>query len=225
MLPVPPPGRVEMLADFIPATPILLGFVVAGFVLALTPGPDMTYFLSRTVAQSRRAGYAALGGVSVGCAVHSVLVAAGLSVLLAASTVAFTILKIVGAAYLAYLAYDAIRNGSALSLDPNEKPEPLGRVFVKGLLINLLNPKVIVFFVTFLPQFVSSTDPYAPGKLLFLGLFFTAVNIPVCAAMIWFADRIAGLLKRSSRVARIVDYAFATVLGAFAVKLILTQSK
>ena len=214
-----------MLSSFVPDLPVLAAFLVASVILGVTPGPDMTYFLSRTVAQSRAAGFAALGGVSVGLVVHSVLVAAGLSVLLAASATAFTILKIVGALYLAWLAIDAIRHGSALALETGGRREPLGAVFLKGMGINLLNPKVIMFFVTFLPQFVAAADPHASGKLLFLGLMFMAVNVPVCGALLLAADRIALLLKRSSLATRLVDWAFAGVLGAFAVRLAFTQAK
>ena len=214
-----------MLSSFVPDLPVLAAFLVASVILGITPGPDMTYFLSRTVAQSRAAGFAALGGVSVGLVIHSVLVAAGLSVLLAASATAFTVLKIVGALYLAWLAIDAIRHGSALSLETGGRREPLRAVFLKGMGINLLNPKVIMFFVTFLPQFVAAADPHASGKLLFLGLMFMAVNVPVCGALILAADRIALLLKRSSLATRLVDWAFAGVLGAFAVRLAFTQAK
>ena len=214
-----------MLSSFVPDLPVLAAFLVASVILGITPGPDMTYFLSRTVAQSRAAGFAALGGVSVGLVIHSVLVAAGLSVLLAASATAFTVLKIVGALYLAWLAIDAIRHGSALSLETGGPREPLRAVFLKGMGINLLNPKVIMFFVTFLPQFVAAADLHASGRLLFLGLMFMAVNVPVCGALILAADRIALLLKRSSLATRLVDWAFAGVLGAFAVRLAFTQAK
>jgi len=215
----------SMLADFVPALPVLAAYTVASVILGLTPGPDMTLFLSKTVSQSRAAGLAAFGGATTGLVVHSILIAAGLSVLLAASVTAFTILKIVGAAYLAYLAIDAIRHGSALSLDRRGRPERLRAVYLKGLLVNLLNPKIIVFFVTFLPQFVSPTDPEAAKKLLFLGLFFAAVNIPVCVGLILFADRIASFLRRSPKATRLVDWLFASVLGAFAVRLVLAQSR
>ena len=96
--------------------------------------------------------------------------------LLAASATAFTVLKIAGAAFLAWLAIDAIRNGSSLSLAPGGRRESLGAIFVKGLLINLLNPKIIIFFVTFLPQFVSAGDPHVSRKLFFLGITFIVVN-------------------------------------------------
>jgi threonine/homoserine/homoserine lactone efflux protein len=152
-------------------------------------------------------------------------VALGLSAVLAASATAFTVLKVVGAIYLAWLAYDALRNGSALSLDRKGQTEALRSVYLKGLLVNLLNPKVIVFFVTFLPQFVTAADPDAAKKLLFLGFVFVLVNVPVCVGLILFADRIAVFLKRSPKATRIVDWLFAGVLGAFAVRLVLAESR
>jgi threonine/homoserine/homoserine lactone efflux protein len=213
------------MSAFVPELPVLAAYLVAAVILGLTPGPDMTLFLSKTVAQSRAAGLAAFGGASTGLVIHSVFVAAGLSVVLAASATAFTVLKVVGAIYLAYLAYDAIANGSALSLVRGGPNESVGSVYLKGLFVNLLNPKIIVFFVTFLPQFVSPADPDAAKKLLFLGLAFAVVNVPVCVGLILSADRIAGYLKRSPRATRVVDWLFAGVLGAFAVRLILTQTR
>ena len=209
--------------EVVPSLPVLTAFVIASAILGLTPGPDMTLFLGKTVAQSRAAGLAAFAGAETGLLIHSVLVALGLSALLAASATAFTILKIVGAAYLAWLAIDAIRNGSSLSLSKSRQAEPIRSVYFKGLLVDLLNPKVIVFFVTFLPQFVSPDDPHATGKLLFLGFTFAVVNIPVCVPLILFADRIADWLKRSPRATRGVDYLFAGVLGTFAVRLLFTS--
>jgi threonine/homoserine/homoserine lactone efflux protein len=212
--------------DFIPDLPVLAAYVVAAVALTLTPGPDMTLFLGKTLAQSRAAGFAAYGGASAGLVVHTVLASVGLSALLAASATAFMVLKVVGALYLLWLAYQALRHGSAFT--PGEgvtlAPQKLSRVFLSGLGINLLNPKIIVFFVTFLPQFVTATDPHAAGKLMFLGLSFIVIATPFSAAMILGADRIAGLLKRSPKVTRVVDYLFASVLGGFAVKLLLTRA-
>ena len=122
-----------MLSSFVPDLPVFAAYIVASVILGLTPGPDMTFFLSKTVAQSRAAGFAALGGASTGLLVHSVLVAAGLSVLLAASVTAFTVLKVAGAAYLGWLAVDAVRHGSSLSLDRKGRSEPLRSVYLKGL--------------------------------------------------------------------------------------------
>src|SRR5690606_28947278 len=108
---------------------------------------------------------------------------------------AFLVLKIVGAAYLVYLAVQAIRHGSALSVGGKGSNDTIGRVYLKGLMVNLLNPKIIVFFVTFLPQFVMPSDPHASGKLIFLGLMFVIVATPISIAMIWFAGSLASFLK------------------------------
>jgi threonine/homoserine/homoserine lactone efflux protein len=213
------------LATFVPSPPVLAAFVAASVVLGITPGPDMTFYLSKTVAQSRPAGFAALAGAAAGLLVHSLLAAAGLSVLLAASVTAFTLLKIAGAVFLAWLAVDAIRHGSSLALTPGGRRQRLPAIFVKGVLINLLNPKIIIFFVTFLPQFVSAGDPHVARKLLFLGVTFIVANLPVCSGLILAAGSIAHVLKRSPRLMRLVDWLFAGVLGAFAARLILTQAK
>lgn len=211
--------------NFLPSLSILLAYLVAVIALTLTPGPDMTLFLGKAIGQSRKAGVAAFAGASTGLVVHTVLVAVGLSALLAASTTAFTILKVVGAAYLVYLAVQAIRHGSALSVGGKGAADPIGKVYLKGLMVNLLNPKIIVFFVTFLPQFVTTTDPHASGKLMFLGLMFVVVATPISIVMIWFAGSLATFLKRSPRTTRAVDWLFASVMGGFAVRLILAQGK
>src|SRR3712207_9480952 len=120
---------------------------------------------------------------------------------------AFAILKIVGALFLLWLAVDAVRHGSALNLKA-ERPGvvPLGLTFWLGVGINLTNPKVVLFFVTFLPQFVDSADPHAADKLVFLGLYFVAFTAPLCAVMILAADRVIALLRDHPRVMRGIDY-------------------
>lgn len=211
--------------DILPSLPVLAAYTLAVVALTLTPGPDMTLFLGKTLAQSRAAGLAAFAGASTGCLIHTVMVALGLSALLAASATAFTVLKIVGAAYLLWLAVDSLRRGSAFATDGTPKPaQRLGRVYATGLGINLLNPKIIVFFVTFLPQFVSAGDPQAGAKLIFLGVAFVAIAAPICVALILSADRIAAWLRRSPRAIRAVDYLFAGVMGGFAVKLALARA-
>jgi threonine/homoserine/homoserine lactone efflux protein len=94
-----------------------------------------------------------------------------------------------------------------------------------GLGINLLNPKIILFFMTFLPQFVSASDPHAPGKLFFLGLLFIPLSLPITSPMVIAADKFAGLLRKSPKVTRLVDYLFASVFSAFALKILTAQAK
>ncbi len=211
--------------DFVPETPVFLAYIAAVLALTLTPGPDMTLFLSQTVSRSRLAGLVAYSGAATGLVCHTVFVAVGLSALLLASATAFTILKVVGALYLLWLAVDAVRNGSSFQLSSGGRAQGgLIRVYAKGLLINLLNPKIIVFFITFLPQFVSPSDPDAAPKLFFLGVMFVVVATPITLLMIAFAGSLASLLKRSRVATRAVDYLFATVLGGFAVKLLATRA-
>ncbi|PRD43429.1 LysE family translocator [Phyllobacterium phragmitis] len=212
--------------SFIPDWPVLVQFAVATFILTITPGPDMTLFVGRALAQGRAAGLACLAGACTGIAIHTSMVALGLSALIVASPEAFFALKIVGAGYLIWLAIQAIRKGSAFS--PENKSsgqQSLFRNWATGLGINLLNPKIILFFMTFLPQFVSVSDPHAPGKLFFLGLSFIPLSLPFVVPMILAADRFAGLLKKNPTVTRVTDWLFAGVFSAFACKILMTQAK
>src|SRR3712207_5615069 len=206
---------------FLPDPGVLIAYSLACFVLFITPGPDMSLFLAKTVAGGRRAGLAAMLGAMAGCCVHTLLAALGVSALLAASVTAFTALKIVGSIYLLWLAIDAVRNGSALNLKDEGRVEaPVWRTFLLGLGVNLTNPKIVLFFVTFLPQFVSSDDPHAAGKLVFLGLYFIAFSMPLAALMILGADRVIALLRGRPRLMRAIDYTFAGLFGAFALKIL-----
>lgn len=211
---------------FLPDLHTLLIYTVACVVLFITPGPDMSLWLSKTLGGGRQSGMAAMLGTSVGCLVHTVLVALGVSVLVAASPVAFTALKIGGALYLLWLAVDAIRNGSALSVQAVEKKQTsfLGD-FLTGLLVNLTNPKVLLFFMTFLPQFVGSGDPNTSGKLLFLGVYFVAFNLPLAAGMILIAERLVEWLRTRPGVLRAIDFTFAGVFGYFAYRILTTQGR
>jgi threonine/homoserine/homoserine lactone efflux protein len=212
--------------DFLPQPSVLLTYSLACLVLFITPGPDMSLFLAKTVAGGRRAGMASMLGAMAGCCVHTLLAALGLSALLAASAAAFTVLKIVGALYLLWLAVDAVRHGSALNLKEASRAEvPFGRTFMVGLGINLTNPKIVLFFVTFLPQFVQAGDPHAANKLVFLGLYFVAFTAPLAALLILGAERVIALLKSRPRVMRAIDYSFAGLFGAFAVKILATTSR
>jgi threonine/homoserine/homoserine lactone efflux protein len=209
---------------FLPETSVLLTYSVAVFVLFITPGPDMSLFLAKTVSGGRRAGLASMLGAMAGCCVHTLLAALGVSALLAASETAFMMLKIMGALYLLWLAVDAVRNGSALNLKDEAKREvSFGATFLLGLGINLTNPKVVLFFVTFLPQFVQAGDPHAAEKLVFLGLYFVAFSTPLAALLIFGAERVIATLREHPRMMRAIDYSFAGLFSAFALKILATS--
>ena len=210
---------------FLPDLQVLAAYTAAAVVLIFTPGADMTFFLGQTLASGRARGFAAMLGVSTGLVLHSLAAGFGLSALLATSATAFGLLKIAGVAYLAWLAIGALRRGSAFTPGAaSAQAQPLSRVFLTGVGINLLNPKIIVFFLTFLPQFVSVSDPHAGAKLMFLGLYFIALGIPCCALLILLAERFTAAIRRSPRVMRGIDYLFAGLMGTFAVRLLLARS-
>lgn len=210
---------------FLPDYTTLLAFTAACLVLTITPGPDMTLFMSKTLTQGRMAGLAAVLGATAGLVVHTVLAAIGVSALLAASELAFTLLKIVGAGYLIWLAVQAIRNGSSFSLEAVKAPkQSFQRVWLQALGVNILNPKIVLFFVTFLPQFVSASDPNAVGKLMFLGFYFVLLGTPLCVLMVLGASAFARFLKSSPRFMRAFDWAFAGIMGTFALKLLVAKA-
>jgi len=210
---------------FVPDFNVMLAYTAAAAILVITPGPDMTLFLGQTLSGGKARGVAAYLGASAGLVVHTMLAAFGLSALLAHSAAAFGALKIAGVAYLVWLAFNALRHGSALTLaaDATES-QPLGQVLLMGVGINLLNPKIIMFFLTFLPQFVSASDPHAGAKLMFLGLYFIVLAIPICLVLIVLADRFTAAIRRSATVMRAIDYLFAGLMGAFAVRLLFARA-
>ena len=210
--------------QFIPDLTILVTFTLATLVIALTPGPDMTLFLGKTIQHGKSAGHAALLGAMSGLVVHTLLVAFGISALLAASQTAFTILKIVGAAYLLWLAVQAIRNGSAFTIE-NKKSQPQSffSLWLTGLWVNLLNPKIVLFFITFLPQFVAADDSHATGKFLFLGFYFLLIGFVVCLGIVAIANRFVTTLTKNPKIMRIMDYSFAGIFSAFALKILMTE--
>ncbi len=182
--------------SILPEPAVLAAFALASLILIVTPGPDMTLFLGQTINGGRARGFASMFGATAGLMVHSMLAAFGLSALLVASTTAFTAIKVAGAVYLLWLAVQAIRHGSSLSLRPGMPVRTsLYRAFAMGLGVNLLNPKIVMFFLTFLPQFVSASDPEAPARLLMLGLLYTLLTPPVCAPMILGAERFAATMR------------------------------
>ena len=211
---------------FLPNSSTLLAYSLACFVLFITPGPDMSLFLAKTMSGGRKAGMASMLGAMAGCCVHTVLAALGLSALLAASVTAFTVLKVVGALYLLWLAVDAVRHGSALHVKEEGRAEvSFWKTFFMGVGINLTNPKVVLFFVTFLPQFVDAGDPHAADKLLFLGLYFIALTAPMGAVMILGAEKVVALLRNHPKVMRGIDYSFAGLFGAFALKILTASAR
>jgi threonine/homoserine/homoserine lactone efflux protein len=212
--------------SFIPDIATILGFALAAFVLAVTPGPDMALQMSRAINHGFRHGIAVGFGAMSGIMVHTTLAAVGISVLIVAAPAAFLVLKIAGAGYLLWLAWQALVHGGGLRLAAAGREAPtVWQSYLTGLGINLLNPKVVLFFVTFLPQFVDAHDPAASQKLFFLGAEFILISIPLMIATVLFAHWIADAFRRSIWVERLLNWGFAGVFTAFAAIILTDQAK
>ena len=203
----------------------LLLFIAAGLLLNLTPGPDVVLIVSHALRSGARAGLVAAAGICAGCMVHIVAGAVGVSALVAASASAFTVLKWVGAAYLVYIGVRALLSRSPAPLDlPQAGAAPvhadLRRVFWQGFATNALNPKVALFFLAFLPQFIGPQVQDKTQAFLLLGLLFDLNALWVCAgwalAAAWLARRV-GAVRRSlhwlERVAGAMFIAFGLNLA------------
>jgi threonine/homoserine/homoserine lactone efflux protein len=212
------------IADRLPDLATLATYAAAVILLVFTPGPDMALFLGRTLASGRGPGLAALAGTTAGLYVHTAFAALGLSALLAASPLAYAALKWAGAAYLVFLAIETLRHGSAFEVRGPAETVSLSRAFLAGLGVNILNPNIVLFFVTFLPQFVAAADPHSTSKLAVLGGLYGIIGFPICVGLIFAAERVSGAFARSARLRRGLDIATATLFGAFAVRLVASRS-
>jgi threonine/homoserine/homoserine lactone efflux protein len=193
-------------------------FVLAGLLLNVTPGPDMLYIIGRSTAQGFRAGAAATFGVSAGCSVHIAAAALGISALITASATAFTVLKIAGAAYLIYVGISMIRSPHIKAgdrpLGPLGGTSGLSPVFWQGFLTNATNPKVALFFLAFLPQFIALDAPMKPLAFLVLGALFTFTATFWNLFVAWSAARMATALgSRAIAWGQRMIGAFFVVLG------------
>lgn len=204
-------------------------FIISGLLLNITPGADILYITSRSAGQGSKAGFIAALGIGAGCLVHILFATLGLSVVLATSALAFTVVKLIGAAYLVYLGITtllSLRSGPAPEITPGRAaPLTSGRIFRQAILVNVLNPKVALFFMAFLPQFVSPQSTHPAISFLFLGCFFnfngTIVNIifALCSA------QIAGRIKHAGTPARLLKSSVGALFIWLGVRLALAVRK
>jgi threonine/homoserine/homoserine lactone efflux protein len=204
----------------LPIEPLtLLAFIPAGLALNLTPGADMMFCLGQGLKSGRRAAMAANVGIAVGGMVHTVLAALGLGALVAAHPAAFEVIRWLGVGYLVWLSIAAFR-ATTFAAETQVAVVPAGKVFLQALVVNLLNPKVILFILAFLPQFVDPARPILP-QFLTLGLVFCVGGLIVNGAVGIFAGSIGQRLARSARLSRWLSRISATIFGALALRLAL----
>lgn len=200
-------------------------FVVASLAVIVAPGPDNVYVLTRGVAQGREVALASAWGMCSGLLFHTTLAAVGLSAILARSAAVFSVVKYVGAAYLVYLGVRALLSKEEFSPSAEETPASRARLrsfFLRGLTMNLLNPKVAVFFLAFLPQFASPSGATTDGvalRLVVLGLIFALLSVVVFSAIALFSGVLGDRLSKNPRFATALRWLTGCVLVGLGVRL------
>lgn len=201
-----------------------LAFLAAAVVLTATPGPDNLMVLSMGMSRGRRAGIAFGLGCALGCLSHTLLAVVGVSALVAASPLAFTALKLAGGAYLLWMGVQAWRHAGAVRLGAEDgAATSLRQLFVKGLIANAINPKVVLFFLSFLPQFVVAPQGPVAAQLGLLGLLFTAQAALLFGLLGWFSGGIGAWLNRRPGVGRWLDRLAGTVFVALGARMIASR--
>ena len=189
-------------------------FLVASALLAVAPGPDIVYVLTRGIAQGRRAGFAAALGFATGCIFHTLLAAFGVAALIRSSPLAFDLVRYAGAAYLIWIGIQALRHASASALTEGGESKAYWTIFKQSVLGNALNPKVTLFFLSFLPQFVNTGAGNVGAQMLLLGVVFMAVTVVVFGAVAYFSGWIGEWLRRKPAIAsRLNVFAGITFIG------------
>jgi RhtB (resistance to homoserine/threonine) family protein len=196
-------------------------FLLAVFLLNVTPGPDTAYIVGRSVAQGRGAGVVSALGISAGCIVHTLACAFGLTAILAASATAFTVVKIVGAIYLIYLGVRLIFAKHEEAVEPRLgiAPKSLHQLFTQGFVTNVLNPKVVLFFVSFFPQFVSADSQHKTLAFLTLGLVFIAMSTVWNSFVAWIAGSVTARFSGKPGVKKWLDRGVGTAFVGLGIKL------
>ena len=182
----------------------LLVVALASFILVVVPGPAVIYILTRSVSQGKAAGLASAIGVNLGSIFHVLAAVAGLSLLLASSSAAYSVLRWAGVAYLAWIGYQTLTTRDGAFAAPDMQPQSLRRVFAQGVVVNLLNPKVAIFFLAFLPQFVDPTAPNPAVQTLVLGLTLVLIGLMSDSVYAIIGGRLGELFRRRPGAARTI---------------------
>ncbi len=206
----------------IPLTTLPL-FLTAAWALNLAPGPDMLYVLAQSARQGRLAGLASALGIMVGCLIQTLIVALGLASILATVPLAYDIVKYVGAAYLVYLGIRAIVSRQHSLVTPSVERTGLWRIFAQGVITNVLNPKVALFFLAFLPQFTEPTHGSVPLQIIILGTLFNVSGTVVNTIVSLTAGSLSNWLKKHAHASRILNWLTGGIFIGLGVRIALLK--
>ncbi|MFT5758810.1 MAG: RhtB (resistance to homoserine/threonine) family protein [Alteromonadaceae bacterium] len=200
-------------------------FIGASIILCIVPGPDMIYLLSRTIAQGKKAGFAAALGINLGGYFHLTAAILGISAIIATSAIAFTILKYCGAAYLIYIGFKAILSNSSSAIDSsdNEAQLSIKSIFWQGFISDVLNPKVAIFFISLLPQFIQADNNNTLTQLIILGITVNIIALLINFVLVWFSHSVSSNLRQSNRVSKVLNNVMGTIFISLGLKLATEQ--
>ncbi len=198
-------------------------FFGSSLLLGLAPGPDNLFVLAQAAQRGPRAGLIVTLGLCSGLIVHTAAVALGLAALFMASAIAFTLLKFLGAAYLLFLAWQAFFSAADAKAEGDGERLLTGQLYRRGIIMNLTNPKVSLFFLAFLPQFVQIDAAPVALQIMFLGLLFIVATILVFGVISLLAGNLGARFRRSPRSGRILSYLSGTVFAGLAIRLMLAE--
>lgn len=198
-------------------------FILTSLVVILVPGTGVIYTITTGITRNRGASLAAAFGCTLGILPHILACVLGLSAILHMSAQIFSVIKLAGAAYLLYLAWNMWREAGTLQFDQKNSETSTGQIILKAIAINLLNPKLTIFFFSFLPQFISEDTASATGEMVLMSAVFMGLTFLVFALYGLLASSVRTYLLRSSRAVKRVQQAFALAIAGFAVKLALSD--
>ncbi|MEP4889533.1 MAG: LysE family translocator [Aliiglaciecola sp.] len=206
----------------IPIETILM-FLAASVALSFAPGPDNIFVLTQSALNGRKAGILVTLGLCTGLIVHTAAVSLGVAVIFQTSALAFNILKIVGAVYLLYLAFQAFRAGSTRFEAKGNTKLAWQQLYSRGIIMNITNPKVAIFFLAFLPQFADPNRGSVTLQMLVFGGVFIITALVVFSLIAWFAGFLGDWLKGSSKAQVVMNRVAGTVFAGLALRLVLSE--
>ena len=213
-------------APLIVSITTLAGFAAVALSMVLTPGPNMAYLVSRTICQGRAAGVISMGGVMAGFVVYVLLAAFGITALLFAVPLAYDALRLAGACYLGWMAWNALKPGGASPFQVRNLPvDSPRRLFSMGLLTNLLNPKIAALYLSLLPQFIDPAAGHVLGQTVILGMTQIAISLTINTLIVLIAGAVSAFLAGRPFWALVQRWLMGTVLAALAVRMAIDTSR
>jgi len=195
----------------------LLSFSVATLVLALSPGPDNIYVLTQSLVNGVKSGVATTAGLISGCIVHTSLLAFGISAIITASPTLFYIIKVAGAVYLLYLAYQVFKSDATVTFSEKAPRKSNWQLFKQGVFMNLVNPKVMIFFLAFFPAFLWGNEEDTVVKIYILGITFMIVSFFVFSGIAVLAGTISKFLKNNKKIGTVLKWLQIVVFVGIAI--------